>query len=63
MVYLFKTTFVLIAGANVSETQAKLRMISLITIHKNIFFKIFKKNIYNVLVPSDVLKGSSIARI
>ena len=33
-VYLFKTIFVLIAHVNVSETQTKLRMISLITIHE-----------------------------
>ena len=33
-VYLFKTTFALIASVNVSETQTKLMMISLITIHE-----------------------------
>ena len=33
-VYLFKTIFVLIARVNVSETQTKLRMISLITTHE-----------------------------
>ena len=43
-VYLFKTTFVLIARVNVSETQT--RMISFITIHEYIFFKIFKKKIW-----------------
>ena len=36
-VYLFKTTFVLIACVNVSETQTKLRMISLITIHEYLY--------------------------
>ena len=40
-VYLFKTTFVLIASVNVSDTQTKLRMISLITIHEYIFVKRF----------------------
>ena len=33
-VYLFKTTFALIASVDVSETQTKLMMISLITIHE-----------------------------
>ena len=40
-VYLFKTIFVLIARVNVSETQTKLRMISLITIHEYLFDSLY----------------------
>ena len=40
-VYLFKTIFVLIARVNVSETQTKLRMISLITIHEYLFNSLY----------------------
>ena len=45
-VYLFKTTFVLIASANVSEAQAKLRIISLITIHKLFWAKLLHLKCY-----------------